>query len=147
MSVSLKESISGNQRVESADRPNNATSVNNGVFHRERLRFRGKLIGEGEGRTELVCRKYSFKLRENTIIKSSSVNNSIRCVFERLGCLVSGTQNRGSVDFIKTESIYVLELIATKDAILTSGQRSCTVIPHEIGGTQNKVLSRLSKEM
>ena len=39
MSVSLKESISGNQRVESADRPNNATSVNNGVFHRERLRF------------------------------------------------------------------------------------------------------------
>ena len=119
MSVSLKESISGNQRVESADRPNNATSVNNGVFHRERLRFRGKLIGEGEGRTELVCRKYSFKLRENTIIKSSSVNNSIRCVFERLGCLVSGTQNRGSVDFIKTESIYVLELIATKDAILT----------------------------
>ena len=32
---------------------------------------------------------------------------------------MSETQNRGSVDFIKTESTYVLELIATKYAILT----------------------------
>ena len=61
VTVSLKETISDNQRVESDDnRPvilnshcssaststvsSNATSANNGVFHGENLRFRGKLV-------------------------------------------------------------------------------------------------------
>ena len=74
---------------------------------------------------------------------------------------MSETQNRGSVDFIKTESTYVLELIATKYAILTCTRLSTLAKSTHVqmdnvvalsylmkmGGRQNKVLSRLSKEM
>ena len=97
MSDSLKEAISDNQRVESGNRQislnshcsfsssskvsSNATSINNGVFLGERLRFRDKLIRGDEGKTELMGTKYSLKQSENTIIKSSSVTNNIRCKY------------------------------------------------------------------
>ena len=82
MPVPPKEAISDSQRDESGDRlvilnsqcssaststvSNNAFSTNNGVFHEERLQLRDKLIRRGEGITELVDTKYSFKQKENT---------------------------------------------------------------------------------
>ena len=75
---------------------------------------------------------------------------------------MSGTQNRGSVDFIETESTYVLDLIAKKYAILTYTWLSTLAKSIHVqmdnvvalsylmkmgGGRQNKALSRLSKEM
>ena len=99
VSVLLKEVISDSHIVESGDTlvsPSshcssayNSTvlskvmSANNEIFHGERFRSIDKLLRGGQGRNEFVGTKYSFKQKENTIIKSSSVN---KCVFEKLGC-------------------------------------------------------------
>lgn len=53
---------------------------------------------ERECRTELMGLKHPLKHRKN--------NNTESNQFEKLGCLLSGTQNRWSVDFIRKEGPY-----------------------------------------
>ena len=70
----------------------------------------------------------------------------IRCIFKRLGCLLPGTQNGGSVDFIRTERTYVcftadcskiynsnIHSVESSSKInpRANGQRSCITIAHK----------------
>ena len=79
-----------------------------------------------------------------------------------LGCILSWAQNGESVNFIRTErtykrfisdcskinnsNIHSVESFS-KISPCANGQCSCTVVPHKNGGTQNKVLSQLNKEI
>ena len=76
----------------------NATPANIGVICSMKLLLRNKVIRRGKDRTAMVGTESSLKQWEVSYILPSTVTNSLRCIFRRLGCILSRTQNRGTMD-------------------------------------------------
>ena len=108
----------------------------------------------------MVGAEFSLKQWEVSYILSSPVNNRLRCIFRRLWCILSGTQNRGHWMLSeKKDHISVLELRAAKYVTLTfTNLYSTAKMIHlkmdniaslsylvKMLGTHNQLLARFSK--
>ena len=78
----------------------NAGPANVGVICSRKLQLRNKIIRRGEDRTAMVGTESSLKQWEVSYILSSLVTDSLRCIFRRLGCILSRMQNRETTDII-----------------------------------------------
>ena len=78
----------------------NAAPANVGVICSRKLQLRNKIIRRGEDRTAMVGIESSLKQCEVSYILSSLVTDSLRCIFRRLGCILSRMQNRETTDII-----------------------------------------------
>ena len=81
----------------------NSKSTNNGISQREKLQLSDNLNREGHWRIELVDSKSAFDRRE--VFNFSSTRNTyrFRCFFKRLGSVLPGPQNWGTMDFFGKE--------------------------------------------
>ena len=117
-----------------------------------------------EGRTRLVGEKYSFMLKKINNFRISSINNSFQCLFKRMGSFFPTAKDWGSIGIVRKQMSYSLELKAVKfenksfTRMHPSVQSihlqmdnlvafSCLVKIGGEGGTHNKVLSYISKEI
>ena len=174
MLISTEETISDYQRIDSSygafginshcSSASTSTvssytaSADTGIFHGQRLQFCNRINGKGEGRTELVGSKYPLKQRKDTNTKSTSVNKSIRCIFEKLGWLLLRKETGNSRTSIEKHHTSVLGLTEAKYKMVVSIQlnpraKSTQVQMDNIvapslldqnGGTKNNILSQMS---
>ena len=109
-SVSLREltQLIGRHCSSASTTPisSNATPANIGVICSRKLQLRNKIIRRGEDRTAMVGTESSLKQREVSYILPSPVTNNLRCIFRRLGCILSRTQNRGAMDITREKRSY-----------------------------------------
>ena len=84
----------------------NATPANIGVICDRKLQLSNKIIRRGENRTAMAGTESSLKQWEVSYILSSPVTNSLRCIFRRVGCILSRTQNKGTMDIIREKRSY-----------------------------------------
>ena len=78
----------------------------NGVICSRKLQLRNKIIRQGEDRIGMVGTASSLTQWEVSCILSYQVNNSLRCIFTRLVCILSRTQNRDALDIIRKKRSY-----------------------------------------
>ena len=119
-------------------------------------------VRRSEGRNSVVDRKFDVVQGESNNISTFSTGYNFGRLHARVGDSLSRTNNRGSVDTRGTENhINILELKAAQLAILTFSymhpQEHSIHLQTEnmvalsyivkIGGTRNKVLSDISKEI
>ena len=79
----------------------NATLAKIRVTCSSKLQLRNKIMKRGEGRTEMVGAEYSLKLWEVSYTLSSTINNTLRCIFQRVGCILPVTRDRGALDIVR----------------------------------------------
>ena len=84
----------------------NATLAKIRVTCSSKLQLRNKIMKRGEGRTEMVGAEYSLKLWEVSYTLSSTINNTLRCIFQRVGCILPVTRDRGALDIIREKGQY-----------------------------------------
>ena len=140
----------------------NATPANIGVICSRKLQLRNKIIRRGEDRTAMVGTESSLRQWEVSYILPSPVTNNFRCIFRRLGCILSRTQNRGamgitkekrSYKYFRTESSKICNfnfhsLVPTAKTIRIK-MDNITALSYlvKMGGTRNQLLVQISKEI
>ena len=84
----------------------NSKATNNGIAQREKLQLSDNTKREGHRRIELVDSTSAFDKGE--VFNFSSTRNTyrFRCFFKRLGSVLPGSQNWGTVDFFGKERSY-----------------------------------------
>ena len=88
----------------------NAMPANIGIICSRKLQLRNKIIRRGEDRTAMVGTESSLKQWGVSYIlpppPPPPVTNNLRCIFRRLGCILSRTQNRGAMDITREKRSY-----------------------------------------
>lgn len=81
-----------------------AKAANKRIGARERFCHNDCVNPGSEGRVVMVDSEPSFKQWEKSYPKFQSNSNFIRCLNKRLGCLLSGTEGRGSMESIRKKA-------------------------------------------
>ena len=139
-----------------------ATSTNSRVSREEKLQCTGSVIKRSEGGNSVVDIKPDAVQRETSNLTSPSIDHNFRCLSSGLGAASQGQTTEGPWTAEEQKHhINILELKAAKLAILTFIRmhpevKSIHLQTDDIvglsyivkmGGTHNKVLSDISKEI
>ena len=138
----------------------NAMQANIGVICSRRLQLRNKTIRQGEDRTAMVGTESSLKQWEVSYILPSPVTNSLRCIFRRLRCILSRTQNRGTMDitrekrsykYFRTDSSKICNFTRLHPTAKTIHIKMDNIVALSylvnMGGTRNQLLVQINKEI